>query len=213
MQIVMSDEKKSATTAAWAAPLLCFLFMILSIGTVAAAQEGSHELAQIVFVSCNQHDRDQNYWDVIAATVEHGKDAGQLNKPLKRATGSCAANSSVDALVWLGDAVYADNFSAFRGCYPNTDLELVRSKFTKQRNAPEYVAFRQTCVRQRPTLAFREDGEETQFVMGVWDDHDMGKNDGGAEYADKDATQQFFFGFPRCCEEQPAQKAKGCIRF
>ncbi|RNC48840.1 alkaline phosphatase [Trypanosoma cruzi] len=209
----MSDEKGSAKTAAWAASLLCFLFMILSIGIVAAAQEGSHELAQIVFVSCNKHDRDQNYWDVIAATVEHGKDAGQLNKPLKRATGSCAANSPVDALVWLGDAVYADNFSAFRGCYPNTDLELVRSRFTKQRNASEYVAFRQTCVRQRQNLAFREDGEETQFVMGVWDDHDMGKNDGGAEYADKDATQQFFLDFLGVAKNSPRRKQKGVYVF
>ncbi|EKF31225.1 hypothetical protein MOQ_004942 [Trypanosoma cruzi marinkellei] len=215
MQIATSNKKKVATEAAWAALLLCSLFMFLSIGAVvtAAAQEGSYELAQIVFVSCNKHDRDQNYWDVIAATVEHGKSSEQLKKPLKRPTGSCAANSSVDALVWLGDAVYADNFSVFRGCYPNTDLELVRSKFTKQRNAPEYVAFRQTCVRQRPTLSLREDGEETQFVMGVWDDHDMGKNDGGAEYADKEVTQQFFLDFLGVAKNSPRRKQKGVYVF
>ncbi|RNF14326.1 alkaline phosphatase [Trypanosoma conorhini] len=199
-----TNPAKTALTALF----LCSLSLLLP-----AAKAESRDLAQIVFVSCNRHDRDQGYWDVIAATVEHSEHVGEPKKPPKRDTGGCAANPPVDALVWLGDAVYGDNFSFLRGCYPNDDLELVRSKFVHQRNAPEYVAFRQTCVRQRTAAATRDDEEERQCVMGVWDDHDLGKNDGGAEYAGKDVTQQFFLDFLGVAKNSPRRKQKGVYNF
>ena len=32
-------------------------------------------------------------------------------------------------------------------------------------------------------------------IIGVWDDHDMGKNDGGSEFAFKDRNRDIFLDF------------------
>jgi alkaline phosphatase D len=72
-----------------------------------------------------------------------------------------------DVWLWLGDTVYADS-----PC-PQADteeecarivLDRMPELYRRQRAEPGYAALR-----------------ERAFVAGVWDDHDYGKNDAGAD--------------------------------
>ncbi|KAH9589269.1 Alkaline phosphatase D-related [Trypanosoma melophagium] len=196
--------------------LFAFSFLLLWIlgGAIMGKAYGTnHEVAQIVFISCNKHDKEQSYWDIIASTVEHRDQVKSRNTSPDHILGSCSAITPVDALVWLGDAVYADNFSFWKGSTPNTDIEIMRSKFVQQRNAPEYMAFRHTCVRRRDSSQLKYSNEEESCIVGVWDDHDMGKNDGGAEYTGKDEVQQLFLDFLGVAREDIRRKQQGVYSF
>ena len=70
--------------------------------------------------------------------------------------------------IWGGDNIYCDteNMSTLAKCY------------AVQKNKPDYQNF----IKQVETI-------------GVWDDHDYGRNDGGAAYPKKEASQQLFLDF------------------
>ncbi|ORC92699.1 alkaline phosphatase [Trypanosoma theileri] len=189
--------------------LLLFILGVITGRT----SETNQEIAQIVFISCNKHDREQSYWDLIASTVEHRNQMKTRITSPGHTLGSCTAITPVDALVWLGDAVYADNYSLVGGSFPNSNLEVMRSKFVQQRNAPEYTAFRRTCVRRRDPSQLKYSDEEENSILGVWDDHDMGKNDGGAEYEGKDDVQEIFLDFLGLSSEDPRRKQQGVYSF
>lgn len=73
-----------------------------------------------------------------------------------------------DLWMWLGDIVYGD-----RG-----GVDTLRWMYAYQQSLPEYAALR----KQIP-------------VVGVWDDHDYGVNDGGIEYEHKEETQRMLLDF------------------
>lgn len=73
-----------------------------------------------------------------------------------------------DVWAWVGDAVYADT----------TDIARTRALYRTQLSRPDY----QAVLRHIP-------------VIGTWDDHDYGVNDGGKEYPAKAASQQAFLDF------------------
>lgn len=70
--------------------------------------------------------------------------------------------------VWLGDNIYGDS----------DDMLVMRAKYLQQKYAPEYVAFRQKMP-----------------VLGIWDDHDYGLNNGGKEYAARAESQALMLDF------------------
>jgi alkaline phosphatase D len=74
-----------------------------------------------------------------------------------------------DLWIWTGDNVYADteSFGEFRKAY---DLQLSNQ---------DYRAF----------------VEEVPFLIGTWDDHDYGVNDGGSEFAAKRIAKQELYRF------------------
>nr|CCC94340.1 unnamed protein product [Trypanosoma congolense IL3000] len=194
------------------APLLLAALHLSSKKDIdATGNNDKHVVAQVVFVSCNKHNRDQNYWNTMATVVEQRNESSRVG-PM----GSCAPPSRVDALIWLGDAVYADNPIPL---IPPAELDLdaARDKFMQQANAAQYVAFRHTCVGKRSTLAnASDDGKlegEQHRIVGVWDDHDMGKNDGGGEFAQKDAMQQFYLDFLGVPRNDSRRKQKGVYHF
>ena len=47
---------------------------------------------------------------------------------------------------------------------------------------------------QKQALAFKKAGLDFPF-LAIWDDHDYGKNDGGAEFSLKDESQKLFLKF------------------
>ena len=61
-----------------------------------------------------------------------------------------------DVFVWLGDIVYGDT----------PDMDLLRRKYEAQKRIPDYVRLRQVSK-----------------ILGIWDDHDYGINDGGKYFA------------------------------
>lgn len=62
-------------------------------------------------------------------------------------------------------------------------------------------------------LQMRQNGYQeimnTIPIMGVWDDHDYGVNDGGLEYSQKEKSQELFFDFIGIPKTDPIRKQKG----
>eukprot|EP01118_Nematostelium_gracile_P011443 TRINITY_DN4058_c0_g1_i1.p1 TRINITY_DN4058_c0_g1~~TRINITY_DN4058_c0_g1_i1.p1 ORF type:complete len:427 (-),score=97.64 TRINITY_DN4058_c0_g1_i1:3-1232(-) len=113
-----------------------------------------------------------------------------LEKPLtKIAFGSCNNqdwNQSIfDSVVqykpqlwiWLGDVVYNDD-RVFLGIFNPSTPEMMHEKYTKQKNSSHY----QKLIKNTP-------------VIGIWDDHDFGINNGGKEFEFKKDGQHQFLSF------------------
>jgi len=110
------------------------------------------------------------------------------------ALGSCA-NQNRDQPVWeaiaaedpqlflfLGDNVYADT----------EDRDEMRAAYEKLEQKPGFRALRAMCP-----------------VIGVWDDHDYGVNDGGADYPAKEMAEEEFHRFFRTPDDAPSRKRPG----
>ena len=70
--------------------------------------------------------------------------------------------------IWGGDIIYSDT----------DDMKVLEKNYNIQKNNPEYTEFRKNIE-----------------IIGTWDDHDYGLNDGGIEYSKKAASQQLFLDF------------------
>lgn len=103
------------------------------------------------------------------------------NAPVTRiAFGSCSretlpqplwrqvAAARPDVWVWLGDNIYGDT----------SDMAVMRAKYARQKGHPDYQTL---LARTR--------------VIGTWDDHDYGLNDGGKEFTARAASQQALLDF------------------
>ncbi|NWG46827.1 MAG: alkaline phosphatase family protein [Alphaproteobacteria bacterium] len=109
------------------------------------------QLSRLAFVACLDQAKPQPLWPAIAAA-----------RP--------------EALVMLGDNVYADNLSG------DPALPEMRVAYAALAAEPGFAALRARVP-----------------VFATWDDHDYGLNDAGAEFAHKaEAKRQFadFFGLP-----------------
>ena len=75
--------------------------------------------------------------------------------------------------IWTGDNIYGDSH----------DMSVLAAKYALQQRQPDYARL----VERVP-------------IIGVWDDHDYGLNDGGREFAQRAASQQLaldFLGEPK----------------
>jgi len=87
-----------------------------------------------------------------------------------------------DLFIWGGDNVYADG----------KGIGEVQRAYQHQNQVADYVAFKSEIP-----------------ILGIWDDHDYGKNNGGHEFTHKRLSQQFaldFFGVPT---SSPKRKQEG----
>jgi alkaline phosphatase D len=73
-----------------------------------------------------------------------------------------------DIWIWGGDNIYGDT----------EDMSVLRAKYDKQKSREGY----QELIQQVP-------------VIGIWDDHDYGVNDGGREYPKKDSSKIMMLEF------------------
>lgn len=87
-----------------------------------------------------------------------------------------------DLWIWLGDNVYGDTH----------DMNLLESKYEAQYNQEDYAKIRQNME-----------------VIGIWDDHDYGINDGGVNYAQKEQSQQLMLDFLDEPETSDRRNRKG----
>ena len=78
------------------------------------------------------------------------------------------AAQSPDLWIWLGDSVYNDT----------EDMQVMQNKYNTMRAQPGYAAFRAVTD-----------------IVGTWDDHDYGINNGGKSYPQKVTSQQHFLDF------------------
>jgi len=70
-----------------------------------------------------------------------------------------------ELFLFLGDNIYGDS----------DDMAVMRAKYNKLRAVPGYQRLRKTCR-----------------ILPIWDDHDYGRNDAGADYPFREESQQVF---------------------
>ncbi|MGB0885291.1 MAG: alkaline phosphatase D family protein [Chitinophagales bacterium] len=79
-----------------------------------------------------------------------------------------AAEQNPDLYIFLGDNIYADTY----------DMEVMQEKY-------DLLCAKQSFINLKKTAPF----------LAVWDDHDFGLNDAGAEYPKKEESKQIFMKF------------------
>lgn len=87
-----------------------------------------------------------------------------------------------DLFMFLGDNIYGDT----------DDMQVLKEKYQIQKDQSDYKKLRN----QMP-------------VVGVWDDHDYGKNDAGKEYQFREESQQLFLDFFDVAENDPRREREG----
>lgn len=92
------------------------------------------------------------------------------------------AQQNPDLWIWLGDNIYGDS----------EDMAVIESKYTQLKTDSNYRAF-----------------HEEKAIIGVWDDHDYGVNDGGKEYPKKKETRDLMFEFLDVPQTHPAWQREG----
>lgn len=84
--------------------------------------------------------------------------------------------------IWGGDNIYSDT----------DDLREMRKDYEEQRYQNGYKEVR-----------------KSMDIIGTWDDHDYGLNDGGREWAFKDQAQELFLNFLEVPKHDPRRNQKG----
>lgn len=87
-----------------------------------------------------------------------------------------------DLWIWMGDNIYGDS----------NDTAVLASKYRKQKSDSTYTAFRKKIR-----------------VIGTWDDHDYGVNDGGREFAIKEESKILFMDFMDIGKWDPMRNRAG----
>lgn len=87
-----------------------------------------------------------------------------------------------DLFIWGGDIIYSDT----------EDMQFMRMNYRKMKHDSAYASFRNKVP-----------------VLGTWDDHDYGLNDGGENYKQKDSVQQLFLDFFDVPKNDPRRLQKG----
>jgi alkaline phosphatase D len=87
-----------------------------------------------------------------------------------------------DLWIWLGDNIYGDS----------ENMDTLRAKYARQKSNPIYQQLRQSTP-----------------IIGVWDDHDYGVNDGGKEYPKRKESQQVMLDFLDVSAENPLRTQEG----
>jgi len=87
-----------------------------------------------------------------------------------------------DLFMFLGDNIYGDT----------DDMKVLKEKYEVQKKQIDYKELRNKMP-----------------VIGVWDDHDYGKNDAGKEYSFKKESQQLFLDFFDVAENDPRREREG----
>ena len=90
-----------------------------------------------------------------------------------------------DLWIWLGDNIYGDT----------DDMREMRGKYNQQLAQPGYQQLRATVP-----------------VVGTWDDHDYGVNDGGKEFAQKAASRDLMLEFLAVPKNQPVWDREGAYQ-
>jgi alkaline phosphatase D len=92
------------------------------------------------------------------------------------------AKSQPDLFLFIGDVIYKDT----------VEMEEKRVEFVKLGAVPGFANFRKSTE-----------------VLAVWDDHDYGENDGGADYPKRDESKSIFLDFFGEAPDSPRRRDGG----
>ena len=84
--------------------------------------------------------------------------------------------------IWGGDNIYADT----------ADMQKMEADYNKVWANKDY-----------------QELAKTTEIIGVWDDHDYGKNDAGVEWEKKEEAQQLFYDFLKAPKDDPRRAREG----
>jgi alkaline phosphatase D len=98
---------------------------------------------------------------------------------------SAIVDNQPDVWLWLGDNVYCDT----------ENMRFLASQYARVKAEPDY---QRLC--------------EIASVIGIWDDHDYGQNDGGKDYAFKKESRDLFFNFLEVPIDNPAWVREGAYQ-
>ena len=87
-----------------------------------------------------------------------------------------------DVWIWGGDNIYADT----------DNMAKLRKMYDQQSKVKGYAKL----LSQTP-------------IIGTWDDHDYGVNDGGVEFKSKKESQQEFLNFMKVADDSPRRQQEG----
>jgi len=136
----------------------------------------------LLFAACTVGAADDA--DKVLAKIAFGSCADQ-GKPLPVYDSIAALNP--DLMLLLGDNIYAD-LDKSRKVTP----EVIQEKYDILAGLPGWKKLKATCP-----------------MMATWDDHDFGKNDGGAEFEIRDESQKLFHDFFGTPSDSPRRNRKG----
>ena len=101
----------------------------------------------------------------VLTTVAFGS-CNRQNEP--QTIWSIIAENTPDLWIWLGDNIYGDT----------EDMAVMEEKYAQQMAHPEYQSF----IKNHP-------------IIGIWDDHDYGVNDGDKNYSKKVESKALMLDF------------------
>lgn len=137
------------------------------------------------------------YAIVVLAGISSCKNdnSSKIETPINRIVfGSCSREADqrqmwaeidaeqADLFILCGDNIYGDT----------EDMALMKKKYDHQKNHPDY----QRLISNTP-------------VIGVWDDHDYGINDGGKYFSKKDESKQLMLDFFDVPKDDPIRRHTG----
>lgn len=91
-------------------------------------------------------------------------------------------NQNPDLWIWVGDNIYGDS----------EDMKVMKAKYNQQKAEANY----QKMLKQME-------------IVGIWDDHDYGVNDGGKEFPKRAQSRDLMFDFLDVPKSHPAWKREG----
>ena len=116
-------------------------------------------------ISCGQSKKDKVVDKENSAIIAFGSCAHSY-EPVPAF--NAIADNNPDIWVWLGDIMYGDSH----------DMEVLAAKYKRQKEKPSYQRLMSTSE-----------------IIGMWDDHDYGVNDGGKNYTKKDDSKELLLDF------------------
>ncbi|KDO27295.1 hypothetical protein SPRG_07545 [Saprolegnia parasitica CBS 223.65] len=121
------------------------------------------------------------------------------NQAEKQPLWPAIAAQKPDLFVWLGDNIYGDyrvvDASSFLPPFPlfrDAPPAMLAEKYAKQLAQPEYAALRASTP-----------------IIGTWDDHDYGRNDGSKVYPFRKESQALFLDFLNEPKDSPRRQQEG----
>lgn len=125
----------------------------------------------VVIGSCNRHNLPQPLWQHIN-NITHGV---QYHSKQQQKQSTDSASS---IFVWLGDIVYADQHIGGLLRWPEHNMTRLNATYSQLKYHSEYTQLRNNIP-----------------IVGVYDDHDFGENDGNTNYKFKKQSQQVLLDF------------------
>ncbi|RDI53505.1 alkaline phosphatase D family protein [Flavobacterium glaciei] len=104
------------------------------------------------------------------------------NQKIKNELWPAIAQNHPSVWIWGGDNVYSDT----------EDMQFLKNNYEIQKQDADYLTF-----------------IKDKIVLGTWDDHDFGANDGGVEYPFKRESQQLLLDFLGTSQKAPERTRDG----